>query len=81
VQLPADIARRCVELSKHLDLPLSGIDLRRCADGRYVCFEANPSPGFVYFEPFPDHPIATAIAGLMAEHRRARVGTRVSTRE
>ena len=73
VELPVDIARRCVELSEHLALAVSGIDLRRCGEGRYVCFEANPSPGFVYFEPFPEHPIADAVACYMATHRRARV--------
>jgi len=71
VDLPDDIVRRCVELSEHLELPVSGIDLRRCDDGTYVCFEANPSPGFVYFEPFPEHPIADAIAAFMADHVRA----------
>lgn len=69
VGLPDDIARRCVELSQHLELPFSGIDLRRRTDGSYVCFEANPSPGFVYFEPFPAHPIADAVAGYMATGR------------
>jgi glutathione synthase/RimK-type ligase-like ATP-grasp enzyme len=73
VDLPHDIVRRCVELSEHLGLPVSGIDFRRRADGSYVCFEANPSPGFVYFEPFPAHPIADAIAAFMADHRRAPV--------
>ena len=71
VDLPDDIIRRCVELSEHLELPVSGIDLRQRDDGSYVCFEANPSPGFVYFEPFPAHPIADAIAIFMADQARA----------
>ena len=75
VDLPDDVARRCVELSEHLDLRVSGIDLRRRDDGSYVCFEANPSPGFVYFEPFPAHPIADAIAAYMADRTESTHGS------
>jgi D-alanine-D-alanine ligase-like ATP-grasp enzyme len=42
---------------------VAGIDLRRTTDGRWVCFEVNPSPGFVYFD---DGTITEALADLLA---------------
>jgi hypothetical protein len=66
-QLSDEVAERCVALSHSLGLFVSGIDLRQRPDGSWVCFEVNPSPGFVYFEPPDGHPIADAIASLMSQ--------------
>jgi glutathione synthase/RimK-type ligase-like ATP-grasp enzyme len=63
--LPVDVAERCVALSRALSLPLAGIDLRRTPDGRWFCFEVNPSPGFTYYEAHTGQPIADAIARLL----------------
>ena len=41
---------RCVKLARDLGLVFAGIDLRRCVDGTWYCFEVNPSPGFTYFD-------------------------------
>ncbi len=60
------IEARCVALAAQLDLPLAGIDLRRTADGRMVCFEVNPSPAFSFYEQAPNQPIATCIAHYLA---------------
>ncbi len=65
IELPDDVAHRCVRLSEALGLQLSGVDLRRTPDGRWVCFEVNPSPAFTYFEPWPQTPIADALAMLL----------------
>ena len=70
-ELPDDVASRCLALSADLGLPVSGIDLRRTPEGRWCCFEVNPSPGFTYFEEATGLPIARAIARLLAG-RRAR---------
>ena len=64
--LPEDVARRCIALSASLGLHLAGIDLRATGDGRWVCFEVNPSPAFTYFEPWPASPIADALAASLA---------------
>jgi hypothetical protein len=64
--LPEETAARCVALAQSLDLPLAGIDLKRRANGRWVCFEVNPSPGFSWFEAATGQPIAAAIAALLA---------------
>jgi len=66
IDLPADVAARCLDLSKRLRLPVAGIDLRRTPDGEWYCFEVNPSPGFTYYESNTGQPIAAAIAGLLA---------------
>lgn len=65
-ELPADVAARCLALSRALDLPLAGIDLRRSIDGEWVCFEVNPSPCFTYYEHHAGQPLTQAVAELLA---------------
>ena len=64
--LPDDVAQRCLDLSGSLQLPLVGIDLRETPDGRYVCFEANPMPGYSYFESHTGQPISEALVRFLA---------------
>lgn len=64
--LPGEIAARCREAARRLDLPLCGIDLRRGASGRWTCFEANPSPAFSYYQEHTGQPIAQAVARWLA---------------
>lgn len=65
-ELPDEIAERCIALTKCLGLLLSGIDLKQTPDNEFFCFEANPSPGFLFFERATNQPISTAIAQLLA---------------
>jgi glutathione synthase/RimK-type ligase-like ATP-grasp enzyme len=60
--LPAGVAERCVALAAALDLPFAGIDLKLPPDGRVICFEVNPSPGFPWYEQETGLPIAAALA-------------------
>jgi glutathione synthase/RimK-type ligase-like ATP-grasp enzyme len=69
VALPGEVAERCVALTRALRLPLAGIDLRRAPDGRWFCFEVNPSPGFTYYEAHTGQPIADAIASYLVTAR------------
>jgi glutathione synthase/RimK-type ligase-like ATP-grasp enzyme len=64
-ELPADVARRCLDLAASLDLVMAGIDLRRDLDGRYYCFEANPCPGFTFYEQYTGQRIGEAVADLL----------------
>jgi glutathione synthase/RimK-type ligase-like ATP-grasp enzyme len=57
-------------------LAVAGIDLRRTPDDRWVCFEVNPSPAFVYYELATGQPIAHAVAHLLARADEARHGKR-----
>ena len=49
-ELPVEVGRACIELSRNLELPLAGIDLRVDDEGTWWCFEVNPSPGFTFYE-------------------------------
>jgi hypothetical protein len=62
IELDTGVAARCIALARGLGLAFAGIDLRRTPDGAWVCFEANPSPGFSYYELSTHQPIADAVA-------------------
>lgn len=63
--LPEHIAARCHSLSRALNLPVCGIDLRRSADDRWYCFEANPAPVFTYYEAATSQPLTAAIVAVL----------------
>jgi glutathione synthase/RimK-type ligase-like ATP-grasp enzyme len=67
MHLPPEVAEACFRLARKLDLLLTGIDLKETPDGRYYCFEANPSPGFLYYERNSGQPISLALASLLHE--------------
>jgi glutathione synthase/RimK-type ligase-like ATP-grasp enzyme len=64
--LPADLADACRRLSRELDLPFAGIDLRLQENGDAWCFEVNPCPGFSYYESHTGQPIAAAVARYLS---------------
>lgn len=64
-ELPPDIAARCLQLARALDLPVAGIDLRRTPEGEWYCFEVNPSPGFTWFQEDTGDAIDAAVARLL----------------
>ena len=66
VILPGDIENKCIALTKHLGLHFSGIDLRKAINGKWYCFEVNPSPAFSYFEMKTGLPIANAVARMLS---------------
>jgi hypothetical protein len=63
--LPSDVAARCKTLAGAMHLPLAGLDLRCTPEGRWYCFEVNPSPGFTCFQD-ATQPITEAVARLLA---------------
>ncbi len=66
IELPEDLAARCVALTAGLDLVFAGIDLRIGSDGAATCFEVNPSPAFSYYQANTGQPIATSLARYLA---------------
>jgi glutathione synthase/RimK-type ligase-like ATP-grasp enzyme len=74
IELPDDVAGRCIKLAAQLELPFAGIDLRRQPDGDYVCFEVNPMPGYSYFERETGDPISRALVTLLAGGERRTNG-------
>jgi len=64
--IPDEIAERCIRLTENLGLVLAGIDLMLTPAGQWYCLEANPSPGFSYFDIEDDRPIAKAVADILS---------------
>jgi hypothetical protein len=64
--LPPEVGEKLRTLVRALGLCVAGVDLRRTPDGEWFCFEVNPSPGFTFYEPDDEQPIADAIARLLA---------------
>jgi glutathione synthase/RimK-type ligase-like ATP-grasp enzyme len=64
--LPEAVADRCRAVSRDLDLPFCGIDLKLTPEGDYVCFEANPSPAYSYYQDNTGQPIAEALVRYLA---------------
>ncbi len=66
-ELPPECAERCRLLASGMDLLLAGVDLRLTPDGRWFCFEVNPSPAFSYYQNVTGQPIAAAVAQLLMQ--------------
>ena len=56
-----EVAERCRRLSRLLELPLCGIDLKRTPSGELYCFEANPSPAFSFYQEQTGQDVAAAV--------------------
>lgn len=63
--LPAQVADKCFALARSLDLPLCGIDFKVTPEGRFVCFEVNPSPAYSYYEEATGQDISGAIVEFL----------------
>ena len=63
--LPHAVATACLRAARDLDLLFAGIDLKETPDGEFICFEVNPSPGFIYYERHTGQPISAALADLL----------------
>jgi glutathione synthase/RimK-type ligase-like ATP-grasp enzyme len=66
IDLPRDVASRCVMLAEALELPFAGIDLKVTAQNCVYCLEVNPSPAFSYYEEQTGQPIGRALAQYLA---------------
>lgn len=64
--LPPDVAERCIALSRRLALPFCGVDFKVQPDGRYVCFEVNPSPAYSYYQEQTGLPMSDALVRYLA---------------
>lgn len=65
-ELPEEIAQRCIDLSRALNLPFCGIDFKRTSGGNYICFEVNPSPAYSYYQEQTGIPISDALVSYLA---------------
>jgi glutathione synthase/RimK-type ligase-like ATP-grasp enzyme len=62
IELKATNKRKCIHFSKHLGLFFSGIDFKKNTSEELCCFEANPMPGYSYYEQSASQPIAYTLA-------------------
>jgi glutathione synthase/RimK-type ligase-like ATP-grasp enzyme len=69
VAMPTELEAPCRALTAALGLTMAGIDLRRGADGRWFCFEVNPSPAFTFFDVAHDDAMARAVTELLVAHQ------------
>ncbi len=65
--LEPELSERCRRLAADLGLLFAGIDLRRSPEGRWYCFEVNPSPGFTFYQEATGQKIADSVASLLAD--------------
>jgi hypothetical protein len=66
VNLPEKIKSKCFQLSEALSLPLCGIDIFRTFKNEFYCFEANPCPGYSYYQNLAGLKISDAIVKYLA---------------
>lgn len=66
IELPKELAERCIRLAQALGFAFAGIDLKITPDNQVYCFEVNPSAAFSYYEAHAGQPIARAVARYLA---------------
>lgn len=69
VLLSKDLHQRCVALAKELGLSFAGIDLIYDGPESLYCLEANPSPGYVFFEDDENMRITNALANYLMDQK------------
>lgn len=68
--LPVDVEALCVRAARLCHHVLSGVDLKRRADGSYVVLEANSAPVYLDIEQKTGAPITDAILDWLGEQTR-----------
>jgi glutathione synthase/RimK-type ligase-like ATP-grasp enzyme len=69
VDLESELQERCINLAAMLQLDFAGIDLRRCPNGRIICFEVNPCPAYSFYQQNTAQPIAKSLVQYLAWER------------
>jgi len=64
--LPPQVEKACLDLSREFGLLMAGIDLKCTPEGAFYCFEVNASPGFLFFERASRPFIADLLAEFLA---------------
>lgn len=65
-ELPVEVQRACVEITKHYGLEFGAIDLILTPDEKYIFLEINPNGQWAWIEILTGLPISDAIAQLLA---------------
>src|SRR5262249_32165030 len=72
VELPVELEKQLLELTRRLGLVYGAVDLRLTPDGPYVFLEINPAGQFLYIEAATGQPIAAAMAAELVDRHRPR---------
>ncbi|MFG3013121.1 RimK family alpha-L-glutamate ligase [Streptomyces cinerochromogenes] len=64
-ELPAPLAAQLTARTRDLGLAFAGWDLKRDADGTYWCLEANPMPGYDWYDRRADGAITASLTDLL----------------
>jgi glutathione synthase/RimK-type ligase-like ATP-grasp enzyme len=72
LDLPADVRRACVQVTRDVGLDYSGIDLVRTPRDEYVFLEVNSEPAWLWIEDLTGMRITRALAGLLKRKARGR---------
>jgi glutathione synthase/RimK-type ligase-like ATP-grasp enzyme len=68
-QLPSELEARLVRATRSLGLAFAGWDFKLDAEGIYWCLEANPQPGYNFYDRVVDGKITDAIMAFLADKR------------
>jgi glutathione synthase/RimK-type ligase-like ATP-grasp enzyme len=72
IELPDDVAERCVALCAHFGLCFGAIDLALGPDGRYTFFEINPNGQWAWVEARTGLPLRSRMVDLFLSARSDR---------
>ncbi|MGC4234553.1 MAG: hypothetical protein QM594_16345 [Niabella sp.] len=68
IDLPKDIAEKCLQLTKKLSLNFGAIDLILTSDGEYVFLEINPNGQWAWIERLVSLPISKSITQFLIKN-------------
>jgi hypothetical protein len=68
-ELPLTVREKCIAITKHLGLTVSGIDFKETPDGDLVVLELNPYPQFTFYESRSGQPISKAVVDYMIRNQ------------
>ena len=71
-ELPDEIKKACVDLTKYYGLEFGAIDLVLTPEGNYVFLEINPNGQWAWIEVLTRLPISDAIANLLANPSQSK---------
>jgi glutathione synthase/RimK-type ligase-like ATP-grasp enzyme len=67
--LPPQVIRACVGITRQLGLIVSGIDFKEDSDGRLFALEVNPYPQFTFYEGRSGQKITQAVVDYLVNHQ------------
>src|SRR6185295_14739178 len=67
IEVPEQVAERCGDFCQRAKLAFSGVDFKLDHSGEWVALEANPMPGFDYYDRWLDGAISKRLVTILAQ--------------